>query len=168
MKILAKVGAGFDRTLDLLALLACSLVFIAMVLVTIDVVTRYIVGHSALVWTVEVGGYIILYITFLATAWLLKSDRHVKMDMVVSWFRTRTQALINTITSIVGTIICLTLAWLSSTTTYKTFQSGLYLDTELKPEAYILHAVVAFGFWLLFIQFVRRSLGYLRSYRAAK
>lgn len=167
MKLIAKADATFDHILDYLTWLACALFLSAPLLVTCDVVTRYLLGHSLMLWVIEICEYILLYTAFLGAAWLLRREGHVKMDLVLNMLKPRSQALLNTITSVLGVAICLTLTWLAAQTTWENFVKGYYRDTILDPPSFLFHGVVALGGFLLFIQFIRRTHGYLRSWRTS-
>lgn len=167
MKLLAKVTAIFDHALDYLAWFSCALLLGAAFLVTADVATRFLLRRSMMLWSVEVCEYILLSTTFLGAAWLLRADGHVKMDMVFNALKPGTQVLLNVITSFLSAAICLTLTWLATQTTWENFVKGYYRDTVLDPPVFLFHGIVALGGFLLFIQFIRRSRGYLRSRRTS-
>ena len=71
MKLLAKFGAIFDRLLDVVSILACILLVFIMLSVCAEVVLRYFLG-SPLIWVIEISEMNLLYITFLAIAWVLR------------------------------------------------------------------------------------------------
>ncbi len=166
MKLLKKVASVFDGITNFLALLAAVLLILIMLSVTYDVVMRYFLGRPQ-IWVVEIAEYALLYITFLGAAWLLKKDGHVRMDLLLSRLNPEAQAILNTITSIIGVAACLTLTWYSTQVTWTYFQEGRYMNTALFfPIAPIL-LVIPVGSFLLFIQFLRMNYGYLGSWRTA-
>ncbi len=165
MKLLAKFAAIFDRTNDLLAVLASILLIFIGVTVTADVVLRKFL-NAPLRWSVEINGYNLLFITFLATAWVLGKGKHVKVELVLSWLSPRVQSLLGIITSAIGVIICLVVAWYGVRVTWGDFQLGAFHPGIMKiPRAYTLFIIPVGGF-LLSIQFLRRTYGFLREWRA--
>ncbi len=163
MKVLTKVTAISDRIIGLFALFAALLIIFMMLAINFQVVMRFVVGKG-LLWILEVGTYGLLYIAFLGSAWLLKSEGHVKMDMVLSRLKPRPQAALNVITSILGIIISLVLIWWGVSVTWEHFQCGYYLKSVLWPPTWPLLAVIPVGSFLLFIQFLRRTYGYVREW----
>ncbi len=164
MTVWGKVGIVFDRVLGLLALLAAIIFVFIMLAVSGDVVMRYVV-HRGTIWVVEISEYCLLWITFLATAWLLREEGHVRMDLVLSRLRSRHQALVNMITSALSIVVCSALVWYGAQVTWQHYQEGLYRYTQLSiPTAPIL-VIIPVGSFLLTIQFMRRIRGLLLVWR---
>ncbi|MFC1980505.1 TRAP transporter small permease [Chloroflexota bacterium] len=161
-----KVISVFDHTIDSLALFAAVLMVFIMLAVVADVVTRYALGKP-IFWVVEICEYSLLWITFLATASLLKREEHVKMDLVLNRLNPGTQARMNVITSIIGAIACLIVTWYSAMLTSDMFQMGYFVASlNLRPPKGPILAIIPIGSFLLFVQFMRRTYGFLRSFRA--
>ncbi len=164
--LVTKVTAIFDRILAIGAISAgVSLVFV-MLSIALDVTLRYSLNRPIL-WTVEISQYIMVWITFMATAWLLKREGHVSMDQVINRLNPKTQALLNTITSTFGAIACLIVAWYGTQVTWGYFRGGDYYFTLLEAPKWPMTAIVVIGSFLLFIQFLRRSNWYLARWRAS-
>jgi TRAP-type C4-dicarboxylate transport system permease small subunit len=141
----------FDRIIDLLASLAGGLILFMMLSICIDVVLRYFLNRP-LTWGVEISEYILLWSTLLSVAWVLKIEGHVKI-------------LVNTITSILGAITCLVLLWYGTKVSWEFFERGTITNTILELPSAPLFAIIPIGSFLLFIQFLRRSYGYLKSWK---
>lgn len=162
MKLVKKAVRFFDRVVDLLAALAGVLIILAMLIVAFEIVMRYFLDRPQ-IWVMDVTETILLYFTFLATAWLLKKDGHVKMDLVVNRLNQRTQVLLNIITSILGVVISWALVWYGAQVTWDHFQRGVYIPTPLRlPTAPVL-VIIPIGSFLLLLQFLRRTYSYLRD-----
>ncbi len=165
MKLLTKVTAIFDRTISLLAFLAAILLILIMLSVSAEVFMRQSLARP-LVGVLEITEISLLFITFLGAAWLLKRDGHVKMDLVINRLGPRTQVVVNIIMSILAAITCLVIVWYSAEVTWDHFQRGLIRPGFLEvPNVYVL-PVIPLGIFLLFVQFLRRIYGYLRSWKA--
>jgi len=138
-----------------------------MLSVSVGVAQRYLLNRT-IPWLLEVTEYILLFMTLLAAAWVLKKEGHVKLDLVLNYLSPRNQALINTITSLIGAGVFLVVTWYSIETTLKLFQLGFYEpETILQTRKWILVAVIPLGSFLLFIQLLRRSHSFLRRWRWA-
>ena len=166
MKLLARVAAFFDRLISLLARLSILMIAVAWVSVLIEIVMRYFLNKPQ-AWVVEFTEFSLIFITFLAAAWVLKREGHVKMDLVINRLNPRNQALLNGITSVFGAALCLAVIWWTAGTAWDYTQRGIvHIEMLQLPKGPLLF-VIPVGFFLLFIQFVRRSSGYLRKGRAS-
>ena len=159
MKLLKKAAAIFDRTNDLLILLAAVLLIFIMLGIIADILLREF--GVALIWMFEITEYSLLFITFLGAAWLLKREGHIVMDMVLNRLNLGTRSRLNIITSIIGAITCLVVAWYGARITWEYFALGYTLNTDLRPPQAPIMAIIPVGCFLLFIQFLRRARGYL-------
>ncbi len=168
MKLLRKGSAIIDATLTSLVVLAAVILIFVMLSVNAEVIMRYFLNRP-LLWVIEISEYSLLYITFLGTAWLLKKDGHVRMDLVLERLKPITQAVINITTSAILAIFCLILAWYGGEVTWEQFQVGTVKGGTILdfPLAAVL-VVIPVGSFLLSIQFLRRSYGYLERWRADK
>ena len=165
MKALSLVNTVFDRIINVLSFLAAVLVVFLMLGVVTEVVMRYFFGRP-IIWMVEITEYCLLYIPFLGVAWLLRGEGHVKMDLVLTRFNPRIQAMINIITSILGAITCLIITWFGIESTWDYYQQGFFSPTILQTPAYIILIIIPVGIFLVFIQFLKRAYGYLVNLRS--
>ena len=156
----AKISTAFDRFIKLLAMIALALIVFIWIAVCTEVVMRYLFNMPQ-VWVHELTEYSLLFITYLAAAWILSIEKHVSMEIIVDRLKPRTQAWLGVITSILAALACLILFWFSLQTTWE--HRGLYDPQMLElPKAPLL-AVIPLGSLLLFIQFLRRIRHYLRK-----
>lgn len=167
MKLLKKVGVTLDRAIDFGVYLACIILAFVCLLVCTEVALRSLAGRS-LIWVVQIARYCLLYITFLGAAWLLKNDGHVRMDAVLNRLDARTQSLLNSITSIICAIVCLFLVWYGVEVALRDFHSGYFEVGALGIRRVFIIAIIPVGCFLLFIQFLRKTYGYLRSWMAVQ
>ncbi len=163
-----KVGAIFDRILGVLMFLACAILIFAMLLVCTDVIMRYALNRPIL-WGMEVCEYILVGIVSLGMAWLLKEEGHVKVDFLLNRLKPRPQALINAVTSALAAVIVLIITWYGLRNTFHLMQTGFAIETGVLriPKAYLL-IPLGIGCFLFFIQFVRRSYRYWKSWSETK
>ncbi|MFC2013938.1 TRAP transporter small permease subunit [Chloroflexota bacterium] len=166
MRLFAKVSSIFDGTLNVFAYMAGCLILFIMLAIGFDVVLRYFLNRP-IIWVGEISEYTLLYITFLATAWLLRREGHVRMDIVLRRLTPKTQSLVNLITSLVGAIICMAIVLYGTQTTWSHFQRGLFIPTHLEPPKFILLLIIPLGSFLLFIEFIRRAYSHLESWRTS-
>ena len=166
MKVLTKILSFFDRILDGMAALAGILLLIIMIFVSGEVAARYFFNRPT-GWITEIGSYVLLYVTFLAAAWVLRADGHVSMDSIVSLFSPKTQSFIHLVTSSVSALVCLILAWLGVRVSWELFQTGYFTPTMLELPKWFLTAIIPAGFFLLGVQFIRKVHACFKKWRTA-
>ena len=160
MKRVTKFTSIFERTIGSLAFLGAITLAFTMLIVVYDVIMRYVLNRPS-AWVSEIVAYALLYLTFLGTAWVLKEEGHIKMDLVLNRLNPGTQVWLNIITSVIGAIICLVVTWYGIKVTWDHFQEGLYYAGALELPKFITLAIIPIGTFLLFIQFLRRSYGFM-------
>ncbi len=166
MKAVTKVASTFDRALTILVIVAGILLAFAWLSVVLEVVMRYFLNRPQ-VWVVEISEYILVWLTFLGAAWLLKEEGHVKMDLLLTRLNPRMQSLLNLITSSWCILIWLALTWYSGQVFWHSLRDGLITQTGLELPRAPIYAIIPIGSFLLFIQFLRRTYGFLEGWRAS-
>lgn len=164
-KLQTKATSVFDRALDVGAFAAAVLLIFMMLAICLEVVARRI-GYPQ-EWQIEITEDCMIFITFLGTAWLLKREGHVKMDILVNALNPRAQAWLGIITSVIGIIISLYLVVWGSMVAWDHYQRGVFQMTPLLMPTAPLLAIIPIGSILLLIQFLRRTHGYLGARRTA-
>ena len=154
----------FDKAVDCLAAISFAILLLIMISVAVSVVLRYFFNYSIL-WLQEIIEAAILWICFLVAPWVLRRERHVRMDLLTNQLNLRNQALAEAMTSILCAIICLTLVWYGTKVTVYYFQKALYIPEVLNLPYGILTVIIPIGSLLLFVQFIRRTNEYLRKWR---
>ena len=159
-----KIKTIFDRILDYLFIAAGVMLVFSTISVCWMVFSRYFLGRP-MGWIVEINEYILLHIAFLVAAWVLRQEGHVKMDIVLEQLSPKIQLAINLFTSIVSTIVCFLFTWFGIKVTLELYQKKAMTVTVLELPKFFFTIVIFFGSFLLVIQFVRRTYGYLQNWR---
>lgn len=167
MKLLTKSSSVFDYIIGSLTYLAAAILTFIMLAVCWDVIARAAFGQP-LKWVLEFSEYSLLYITFLGTAWVLKNERHVIVDIGLNQLNPGNRALLNVVTSILGVIICLFLTWYGWDVSWEHLVQGFYQPTMIKPPDFPIFVIIPIGSFLLTIQFLRRACKYVGDWRASR
>jgi C4-dicarboxylate transporter DctQ subunit len=167
MSLLRRLSNFFDRFLVVMAVLAGILLIFSLLSINMEVASRYFLGRP-MGWVTEISEYSLLYITFLAAAWVLKREGHVRMDIVLNYLSPRTQIMLDVFTSVISAIVCFILSWFGIKVTYELFQTAYFTPTVLELPKFIIVAIIFIGSILLLIQFLRRTSGHLSSWRALR
>ena len=164
MELSSKMGRLLDRVMEGFAWFAGLLMMFALIAVCVDVVMRYFFNNPT-GWVLQFSEYILLYIPFLAAAYVLKEESHIKIDIVLNRFNQKVQALINMTTSILGFGVLLVLTYYGTIITFDYYQRKVPTIEYLKIPEYLVIIVIPTGCFLFSIQFIRRAHMYYRILR---
>jgi len=167
MNIVKLLMRGFDTIIGFLAICGAVIMAGVTLLVGTDVVMRYFFNHP-IENVNEITEHCLVYITFLVAPWILKLDQHVRMEGVLGQFNLKNQLLINFITSILGSVICAILFISGFQGTYDYYQRGLWFPGGMRIPQYPILLALVVSYLLLFIQFLRRTYEYFRSWSKYK
>jgi len=159
-----KANAVFDRILDMTAVLAGALLVFLILSVCWEVILRYFF-NSPTSWVVEISGYIVLWVPFLVSAWVLRKGSHIRMDMLISGLGPRGKAILNTITFSIAALICFILTWYGVKVVIDLYQTGFITQTFLRIYKWPIIAVIPLSTFLLFLEFLRKISNALSSWK---
>lgn len=160
MKTLAKLERIFDLLIGQLAFVSGVIFIFITVSVCVDVVMRYFLNRP-MKWVIEISEYLLVYLTFLGAAWVLKQEGHVTVDVLTARLGSKAQAITGLISSVIGVFVCFIIVWFGSIETWDNFQRGVHIPSILEfPKGPVL-AIIPIGSFFFMIQFIRRTLGFL-------
>ena len=150
---------ALDRFLERVNLvmvwIGAAMVIFMMLAISYSSIMRYI-GKPPGAWIVEISSYLMLYITFLGTAWLQSHEGHVEVDLFLCNMKPRTSAGFRAVTSLAGVVVGFVLAWKGSLVTIDYFRRGVTLMGILNTPQFLLIAIIPIGGALLLIEFILR------------
>lgn len=153
----------FDRLLDVMIFLAgIMLVFIAFS-VCLEVILRTFFNHS-LAWVTEITEIMLLYITFFGSAWVLREEGHVMVDILLIRLKPLKIAALGIITSILGIFVSIVLVFYGFKSTLACINKSLYTATTLEIPLFLIIGVIPLGALMLFVQFVRRTFKFVAGF----
>jgi TRAP-type C4-dicarboxylate transport system permease small subunit len=162
MKIIKRPEAIFDGVVDGMAFFAAVLIVLLMLFISIDVILRYFFSRP-LFWMHEMAEYALLYITFTGTAWLLKDDAHVKVDILMPFLSSNKKRVLDIAVGIIGIFICVVLTYEGVKVAWDHLERGVHSSTLLSFPKGPLLAIIPIGTFLLLIQFIRRTMTSLKK-----
>jgi TRAP-type C4-dicarboxylate transport system permease small subunit len=162
-KLGKKFDKVFDRILDVTAWVAGSLIIVMMLLVSGSILLRMLGDPQG--WITEINEDLLLYITFLVSAWVLKEGRHVSMDFLINRLNEHQQNLANMLLAIAGAILGLLVAVIGTRLTIDLYLTGYTTVTVLSlPKAAILWPL-PFGCILLAIESLREAICFRNAWK---
>lgn len=155
--LLRGAAKGFDWFNNLLAAIACVLLVLITLAICTEIVSRAAFDISN-PWLVELSEITLLYMTFLATAWVLGRNKHVSIDLLFEHIGPRLANSLHMVLSFVAAICCFVVVYTGVLTVIDQYQNDIREPTIMAPMTFWITAVVPFGFLLLGIQFLRRCV----------
>lgn len=152
-----KFISGYLRLIDsfneTIGRLTSWLTFILVLVVSYDVVVRYIFDTGSVALQ-EVEWHIFALIFLLAAGYTLKIDEHVRVDVFYTNFTEKKKAWINLLGSILFLVpFCIIVILSSENFLYISFRvNETSPDAGGLPARYLLKAVIPFSFFLLLLQ----------------
>ena len=157
---------AFDLIVDGGAILAAVLMIAVMLTTTIKVVFRYGL-REGLIGIDQISGTMLLYITFLGAAWVLRREEHVTLDLVVGRIAPEARRQLLIWGSVAGALVCLAVAGFGAFETVTSWQRGIRIPAELEIPRAINLVVIPVGCLFLGLQFARRAWRHWRRLAAA-
>jgi len=157
----------FDRIIDATAYIAFGLLIFSWFSVCAEVVFRYFL-RQPIIWVVEVTEYIMVQITFVGSAWLLRKEGHVTVDVVTSRLSKKNQSLFLGMTSAVCFVTFVAITWWSIVATWGAYREHLYIPKQLGMPKFLVMLVIPFGSFMLAGQFLRRTLSAITTWRSLR
>ena len=160
-----KATAVFDKILDYTMLGSAILVVVMALMVSEEVIVRKLFNFT---WPplFEIVEYILLWMTFLGAAWILRKGTHIKMDSIISRFPMKTQALLNFVSGVLCAFLLAAMTFYTAKLTIFDYQTGYQIAKILNPPKWPVEMIIPFTFLLLFIQSIRNGINGLNLYRA--
>ncbi|MGP4082703.1 TRAP transporter small permease [Pseudalkalibacillus sp. R45] len=152
-----KLSRFFNVLLDLMASIGKSILVIIGLLIIIDVLTSNLLNRS-IPWVLEVTEYLLVFLTFLGAAWLLREEGHIHFDLMLNHVPDRLKNLFGLISSLIGFGISLVITVFGLLATLKMYVKGVHTDAILQIPRYLLIVIIPIGFMLLSVQFLRNLI----------
>ncbi|SOC40227.1 TRAP transporter small permease [Ureibacillus acetophenoni] len=146
-----------NKTLDtvenVLAAVAGIFILLSMFTIVLEVIVRSTIGHS-FVWVQEYNEYLLLYIPFLAGAWLLRNNDHVVINLIDNILG-KSSTVLNVIVAVLGFIAMAVLFYYSTIVTIDIFERGVKSTTVLRTPQVYIYIVIPIGSLLMALEFLR-------------
>ena len=152
-------SGAYNKIILFLSYVAGILLSLIALSVTAEIIVRKFT-NSSLPWVIECSEHALVFITFLAAAWVLREDAQIKVDLVLSHLSTRNSALLNIINSLLGVLLCGFITYRSALTVWDVLKRNIYTIKTLEIPMAPLYSVICLGSLLLTIQFFIRAYGY--------
>ena len=162
-----KITALFDRILTIGLILAGVMLFFMMFSVCFNVIARY-AFNSPSIWVDEITSILLLFLPFFVGAWILKNERHVRMDLILSHMQHRTRFKFEIVSLIIISAVCVVFLVYGLKVALELFEIGYKTETNLQLSKWPIISVIPIGFFLIFLQAIRNILKKIQELRSQK
>lgn len=137
-------------------------VLAAMMMLTVaDVFLRYFLRRPILGAT-EITENMMVCLTFFALAWCAVQYSHLKVDLVISFFSPRVQAVVDSITSLAGLVMVALIAWRSFLEAIAVKQLHI-VSSLVRIPAFPFYFVISLGCVLLCLVMAGHVIQYIQK-----
>ncbi len=124
-----------------------------LVLVFHEVVARYLFNKPTL-YSVEFSEYLLIFLAFMAAAWVLQEDKHVRMQSILHLFPKRIQHLLISLNASIVLLFCAILVWQGGKAAYIAWRGGYHSSSLLNTPMWIPYLIIPLGSLLLALQLI--------------
>lgn len=110
------------------------------------------------VWVIEFSEYALLYITFLGTAWLLRTDGHVSVDLLTNALDGTWRRRLALLSAAIGLAVALVLTVFGVIVTLDLLHRGVFKPTVMEFPTWRVVVIIPIGSALLSLRFLHRLL----------
>jgi len=154
-----RLSTLYGKLLDALALAACALLFLLMLMICADVLLRnvpLVPGLRGLKWSYDLSESMLYLITMLAAPWLLRGGQHIRVDILLRAIPKRTAWYFEWLTDALAFACCVLMVAYGASSTLASYNGGsLTIKTLVTPEWWLLAPLPA-AFALLAIEVLFR------------
>ncbi len=144
------------------AWLAGFLMMVSLLVVCVDVVMRYFFNRP-IAGVLQFSEYSLLYIPFLAAAYVLREDSHIKIDIILNRLNPKVQSLINMVTSILSVAVLLILTYYGAYITLGYYKRKVPVLDYYKIPEFLVIMVIPVGCFFFSVQCIRKAYGHYKA-----
>ncbi|WP_158232465.1 TRAP transporter small permease [Sporosarcina sp. P13] len=155
--MLLRINKLLDSIINFMATLGRIVIIVISLLIIVDIVSLKFFSYQ-FSWILEVSEYLLVLLTFLGVAWLLREDGHIKLDLLLNRLSEKNRTRMEIVNSCIGAIISLIITVYGFLTTWNLHLRDIKTETILEIPRSLLIIVIPIGFLFVFIQFIRNLL----------
>jgi TRAP-type C4-dicarboxylate transport system permease small subunit len=154
---------GIRRITNTLAVIGGVMLCLMMMLGAADVLGRYFFNRP-ITGSMEISSIMMACAALFGLAYALVKGSHVNVEMVVSCFRPRTQAVLAFICTVLALVFFVLVTWQSAAAAVSEWSSGRMIDVIFVPLA-PLYLLVTVGTFILSLELILQMLHLLAKIR---
>ena len=149
---------------DIVGRIAGWLVLLMMLLVLVEVFSRYVFNRPLMVAN-EFGSYLLVAVSYLAAAYAWKEKGHVRITVLVSRLPARVSSWLRLITMLLALVVAIGLSQSAYSYLQTSFRLGMASGTWLRFPLQGPHMTLIIGFILLSLVLVVEITRAIKNFR---
>jgi C4-dicarboxylate transporter DctQ subunit len=137
---------------------------LAMVVGVVQVAGRYIAPRYAISWAEEVIVYLVVWGIMLAASQLVRTDGHVRPDLVLRAVPVRAQRWLEVLNCVAALVFCIGLAWYGWSIVATSWQLDERSSSDLQFPMWLYSAAIPTGALLMSVRYLARLYRYLFAF----
>jgi TRAP-type transport system small permease protein len=166
-----RFSSWYGKLLEALALAACALLFLMMLMICADVLLRNVrlfESVRGIEWSNEVSEGMLYLITMLSAPWLLRRGQHIRVDILLRALPKKLAWYSEWLCDVVALSCCVIMVWYGAHMAAASRAAGsLSIKTLVTPEWWLL-APLPVAFALLAVEIILRMRRLLHGERAPR
>lgn len=151
-----------DKIVDIAAYLAGCLLFIMILMISFETIQRYFFNHT-LMGATELTEYGLLWFTLLGSAWVLRNDKHIRIDVVLVLLKGKHKIALEFAINLLCLVVIGIVVYYSGKEVYKEYVKQSYMYSVLELPKYLIMMVMPVGFFMLFYEFLKKTCNRLHA-----
>ncbi len=139
----------------------------ALIVGMVQVIGRYLTPNHAIGWAEEVIVYLIIWAVMIVSSQLVRSDGHVRPDLVLRLLPPQGQRVMEAFNCLVALAFCFGMIWYGWEIVSASWLLEETSSTDLGFPMWIYYAALPTGGVLMFVRYVIRLIRYLFYYDPA-
>jgi len=153
-----------NRVSDIAGYISSLAVFVAAVIITYEVIFRYLYNRPT-VWEIEAAVFMLIFAGFMSAGYGLKSDSHIKIELLTIRLKPRPKAFLTIITDSVSFLFCAALTYKAWPMWWEAWDLGWVSESLWSPPLWVPYLFLPIGCTILSFQYLVRIGQSVQAYR---
>jgi TRAP-type C4-dicarboxylate transport system permease small subunit len=142
-----------ERTSSITGGIAALSIVAAALVVTEGIITRKVLGLSA-IWQIEASVFLLIFATFVGAPFVQKKEHHLNVDLVLIYLSPKTREIVLIIVSIITCILAGVIAFFGWPMWWEAVIRNDHSYSLWSPPLWIPYFFIPFGMSLLLFQYI--------------
>ncbi|MFH1953849.1 MAG: TRAP transporter small permease [Pseudomonadota bacterium] len=163
-KIALRISSWLGYVQEKAFALSGMFIWAATILVTANVIGRYFLNRP-ISWVFEITQYILVWFTFLSIAWILRIDRHIKVEVLTMHLSRRGQIILDLFSDLIGLLVTGLVTVFGAIVINDFYLKSMRETSPLQPPSWPIFLVIFLGAALTLAEFIKRLIEDSRALR---
>lgn len=151
--VMMKIKNSIHRISSVLFWVAVVSLMVMLLTTCYDVIMRYVFAMPTS-WTVEINSILMVYVTFLGGAEIVKKKQHIDMNILFNHFSGKAQKSIDVSNSVVALLFCGVLVWMGANATFSTYKYGMYTAGLFQVPLWVIYIIIPVSSVLISLEYL--------------